>query len=218
MQLSQLTTLVQGQSAHPVRSGVLEAGELSLTAQVQQVIAETQCTELVVVPLFLVPGNHVERDLPEALAVVGPWVQTRTIGESRALVEILASQATDQAQLILFVHGSRRIAAQTPILKLQAQLSERGWPTQTVFHQQDPHRLPQLLAQARGPGLVLPLFLFTGGLTDWAAEQVQAYPGWTIAPPLGLGKTLLPVLTELLAPDRMDESPRAWENGDVLEV
>jgi len=196
-QLHALIGRVQAEYPQPVRGAVLEMGAVDLPSQLQQIVLETQAEQVIVVPLFITPGHHVERDLPEALGAVPGlrWQKTPTLSESPVFATVVRQQVANHESVILFAHGSRRLSAHAPIQTLATQL---GRPSQPVFYQADPTALPRALASF-GTGFVLPLFVFEGGLTDWAKTQVAQAPGWTCGTPLGVGATLLPVIFDLLA-------------------
>lgn len=195
-QLHALIARVQAAYPQPVRGAVLEMGAVDLPSQLQQIVLETQVAQVILVPLFITPGHHVERDLPEALRAVPGlrWQKTPTLSESLVLTTVVRQQVAHAEQVILFAHGSRRSSAHTPIHTLATQL---GRPSHPIFYQTDPTALPRALANF-STGFVLPLFVFEGGLTDWAQAQVAQTSGWTCGKPLGVGETLLPVIFDLL--------------------
>ena len=175
-QLAQLTAQVQALVADPVYSGTLE----NLAQQVQQALTVTAAERLVLVSLFVTEGNHLVQDIPEALSNLAiPWVQTPALSSLPGLVPLLVHHIPPGHQVTLFAHGSRRPGAQTPVVALAQQIENQiQQPAHCSFYQAG-----EGLALRGECGIVLPLFVFDGGLVDWAQGQLP--PGWSQAPPLG---------------------------------
>ncbi len=222
-QLAQLTAQAQQVYGCPVYGGVLEQGTSTLGEQIRQVVRTTQPKQLVLLPLFLIPGTHAAQDLPAALQQLEQeypeieFQQTLTLSESPALLHVLQKPLASAQNILLFAHGSRRASALEPLHQLKAALAARlDRPVDLAFYQPNAQDLTDQLtrlAQPAGTGLVLPLFLFDGGLIDWAATQVCDYPGWSMGQPLGQGGQLLPVLSDLLGRVRglgfsLDKKPK----------
>jgi sirohydrochlorin cobaltochelatase len=89
----------QRDPALSVRLAFLEFMTPSLR-EAGQALAESGCTRVDVVPLFLGAGGHVRKDLPELLAELAgaypgvQWHLQRAIGERDSVIEAMALAAT----------------------------------------------------------------------------------------------------------------------------
>ncbi len=162
-----------------VGCGVLEMGPVPLEQQISEFLSAHQLSMLTVLPLFLLSGVHAEVDIPEAMAQVGARVQqTKVLGKSPRLVEFLARTTKLQPNegMVLFAHGSRREEANRQIGLLAESLARLVQaPVLPAFLKEEgslQQSLSSLHRQGRG-ALVLPYFLFSGGVTDYLAEIIR---------------------------------------------
>lgn len=189
----------------PVGVGALELAPIPLHEQLVQFSRRVQAlgyTQLQIVPLFLLAGVHVREDIPvsiaKAQAVVGSSVQLVLcpyLGSHGGMIQYLrtirhvqVSPSPDTVQILLS-HGSRRpggnqiveaIADQLPAVLAYWSISPKLEDCLAVL---DPHSVRKVV--------ILPYFLFVGGITDAIAETVQHYRHrWPsvqvhLTPPLG---------------------------------
>ncbi len=172
----------------PVATALLECQTQPLSHQLADLAAVARRDGrpgLVLYPLFLLAGHHVCEDIPTEVAIARTLLEAVPIQVQPALGEhpdlgwLLASQLPEQRPCILVAHGSRRPGALVGVEQLAARLGAR-----LAFWAQDPH-LSDLLAVNPEPAVVIPYFLFPGGITDTLATAIAAYPGVTLLPPLG---------------------------------
>lgn len=177
----------QVQSHAPASSliggGQLECAPISLAQQILQFAeqAVTQGhTQLQLIPLFLLPGVHVQVDLPAAIAAATPHLPagiTLTtcdyLGAHPGMGNYL-SQRLQQRPVphrILLAHGSRRPGGNQPILDLAEHLQ-----AQAAFWSVSP-RLSDVIAQLVGEGAnqigIFPYFLFSGSLQDAMIQTIS---------------------------------------------
>ncbi|WP_353258659.1 sirohydrochlorin chelatase [Prochlorothrix hollandica] len=202
-------TLVQALIAHradpPLHPQVatLELGELTLAQQVVTLAHQAQAQghgHLHLLPLFLLRGNHVGRDIPAALAEAHPQLPhgfrvsvAPPLGQDPALVAWLRSRrsvpyasvpcasvpyasvpgasGTPPTLWILLAHGSQRPQAQTQLNALA-----QGLEMTLATFATDPSLATQVqrgIDQGCSQVGILPFFLFAGSITDAIAVQVE---------------------------------------------
>lgn len=192
----------------PVTQGQLELVDLSLTQQlIQAVQDQPQTRQVILVPLFLGGGVHVDQDLPEAIQGLTSALphlnvlQTPPLGQNPGLIPLLQAridaglnQTPPLEATILLGHGSRAAGFAQILESIIQQLSSPA-PILTAYWAQEP-QLPQRIRQLHAQGhrrlQVLPCFLFPGGILDQlqklAAQCQEEYSPLEIT----LGPTLAP--------------------------
>ena len=172
----------EGTSLWPqVGSGVLEFGDRPLSEQIRA-FAEGACRDgihrIFLMPLFLMMGNHVKQDLPEAVdqarsqlspkvnLVLCPPLGTHPHLETLVL-ERMAEQDCDQ--WILMAHGTRRPGGNAPIAALADRVGALPtyWSTEPSLETQ-----LQTIPETAQVGIV-PYFLFTGSITDAISDKTH---------------------------------------------
>lgn len=212
-------TLEQQTSARSlVGTGVLEFAE-PLEQQIAQFALKAQmqgCQQVCLVPLFLLPGVHVQRDLPEAMEQAQRQVpatvqlqQLPHLGSQAGMLDLLAEQLETQPQdqWIFLAHGSRLSAGNQAIATLAAQLNTvpAYWFVPPLL----PDRLAELVQQQHRQIGILPYFLFAGTTTDAIAQQVeelqQQYPqvrltlASSLEPTPALARVIVNLMTQPLS-------------------
>ena len=185
-QLAQLFTQAlanQGLKTPMVHTGTLEFGATSLDIQIQQLGAALMSQgifQLKVIPLFLLPGNHVMVDIPTAVAAaqsrLGSQLQLQVqshLGTHPLMGNILRDRIGDRRDhpWILLSHGSSRPRGNQPINILAAQLGALPayWTSAPTLETQ-----VQTVALSNPTHIgVLPYFLFAGRITDAIVQQVR---------------------------------------------
>ena len=129
------TTLLCETESIRVRTATLECHPLPLHRQIIEAAYVHKTSEffkLKIVPLFLLPGVHVQVDLPSEIAIaqsqLGNSIQLELcpyLGSSPRILEILARKFNpDPSEVrIIFAHGSRRVGGNTVIENLAQQLN-----------------------------------------------------------------------------------------------
>jgi sirohydrochlorin cobaltochelatase len=209
---------------------MLEATALSLAEQIATFghrAAALGVTQVVIAPLFLLPGVHVMEDLPREIATaqqrLGTTVQlhcTVHLGGYDGLQAFLAQRlSTTAAPAVLVAHGSRQTAGNRHIEKLAAHLGVTAafWAVAPNLET----RLMELIQQGHQQLTVLPLFLFPGTITDAIMRQAEAlaerFPRLRLRllPPLGSSEILAAVITALLFA-ALPTQPLAAESSESL--
>ena len=159
-----------------MQTGTLECGPLPLNQQIQQfaqTLLSQEVTQLDILPLFLLPGVHVMKDIPTAVTVaqqrLGESIQLRLrpyLGSHPQMVDLLRDRLSpDPAAVhILLAHGSRYPGGTAPVQQLAAQLG-----VELAYWVGDPNLetcLAQLSARNRRQIGILPYFLFARGIID----------------------------------------------------
>jgi sirohydrochlorin ferrochelatase len=186
---SSVTGLVSMQSGamatEVVAALYLEGDLLPLAEQIiqlaQRLLATTalnRSLELVVLPVFLLPGVHVMEDVPAALEEarrsLPPSVQfhlTPHLGSHSGLQQLLVQQqrAYKADAWVLLAHGSHRLGGNQPVEALA-----RTIRATTAYWSMPPglqDRIEDLAQQGKRTIGILPYFLFAGATTD-AIDQL----------------------------------------------
>lgn len=184
-------TGVLSRSALLVFSASLEAQDLSLHGQLVnlgRMLIVRGVRKLKILPLFLLMGVHTCEDLPKEIAqaqdVLGDKLQLSCLaplGLSSLLPPWLETcfqqyQTQPQGHRILLAHGSQRPGGNQAIAKVAEKLGARA------AYWKGGISLQETLGQLEGTGevVILPYFLFAGGLTDLIRNQLEplklAYP------------------------------------------
>ncbi len=176
-----------------VGSGVLEFGDRPLSEQIAtfaQAAARDGVETVYLLPLFLMLGNHVQQDLPDAIQEA----QAQTAGINLVLCPSLGSHP-DLGQLVqermaenhcdrwlLLAHGTRRTGGNAPIAALADQLGAvpSYWSTEPSLETQlqaiaSYQEYAESSPQQGNPQRIgiVPYFLFTGSIIDAIGETVS---------------------------------------------
>ena len=217
------TTLLRETERIRVRTATLECHPLPLHRQIIEAAYLNKASgfsKLKIVPLFLLPGVHVQVDLPSEIAIAQRHLVTAEsqlgnssqlelcpyLGSSPRILEILARKFNpDPSEVrIIFAHGSRRVGGNTVIENLAHQLNAIAcyWsvaPNLDAIISNLNLDKPQKIT-------ILPYFLFSGGITDAIAAQVeqfqQQFPQivFKISSPLGATPELAQLILDLVTP------------------
>ncbi|MFN5516113.1 MAG: sirohydrochlorin chelatase [Cyanobacteriota bacterium] len=169
----------------PVYTALLECHPQPLHEQILELaflLSTQKYQRLVVLPLFLGQGLHVQTDLPRewalALAQLPPGLTLNilpTLGEHpllRQLLERRLPAPESNVVRILLAHGSRYPAGNESFLALAQSLGAEVayWSISPTLEE-----YLQGLTSPPGAGVFIqPFFLFPGGLTDTIAVQREA--------------------------------------------
>lgn len=162
----------------------LECAPLPLHEQIQQFSSAAIARgirNVQIVPLFLLPGVHVTKDLPEQVAIAQQLQAQITlkiaphIGSNLNLKALLADclAATPAEAYILLSHGSRRSQANHPVEALAAQLG--AVPAYWSVAPDLESRLQEFSQLSVQNIAILPYFLFSGSITDAIARSVEQF-------------------------------------------
>ncbi len=201
-------------------SGTLEFSERLLDEQIALQVAPGH--RFVLLPLFLAPGMHVEEDLAEALRRARRahpqvnFLRTPSLGEHESMEAILservrrlAGRTDEHTAVVILAHGSRREEANRLVQDIADGVWENlGGPLVTAaFWKVQPdlrHTLRELVHPSIRRALILPYFLFEGGMTDritWEVERLaNDFPKFDLQldTVLGPDNHLLPLMQDLV--------------------
>jgi sirohydrochlorin cobaltochelatase len=186
---------------HLFASAYLELQPEPLHEQIKK-FAETALAagynRLKVIPLFLVPGVHMMKDIPDEITLAQEALGQDMIvdlqphiGTHPNLESLLAQQISQKntAAWILLAHGSRRPGSQQPVEAMAQNLG-----AVVAYWSIDPSlesRVKELIAVGKREIAILPYFLFPGGITDAIAKSTETlklqFPlvNFHLAQPLG---------------------------------
>lgn len=170
-----------------IQGGCLEGQDPSLTEQCANFLSiarQQGYAQGLVIPLFLLAGNHVLQDIPNAIAEVPapiPVVIADYFGNFPCILPHL-EQKFRQAELglvgtktarLLICHGSRQELARQRMEQMGDRLGAR------LALANDPQSIPWQIEQMVAEGieciLALPYFLFAGKTTTAITATVQSY-------------------------------------------
>lgn len=156
------------------------------------------CNRLKVIPLFLLPGVHVMKDIPDEIALAQEALGQEMlidlqpyIGSHPNLEGLLSKQISNKntAAWILLAHGSRRPGSQQSVDAMAENLGVVAayWSITGSLES----RIKELIAIGKREIAILLYFLFPGGITDAIAQSIETlklqFPlvNFHLAPPLG---------------------------------
>jgi sirohydrochlorin ferrochelatase len=156
------------------------------------------CHRLKVIPLFLLPGVHVMKDIPDEIALAQQALGQDMIvdlqlyiGSHPNLESLLSKQISTKntAAWILLAHGSRRPGSQESVDAMAKNLGAvtAYWSMTGSLES----RVKELIAVGKREIAILPYFLFPGGITDAIALSIETlklqFPlvNFHLAQPLG---------------------------------
>ena len=165
-----------------VKTGTLEFGTMSLEAQILDLgrsLQDQGGNQITVIPLFLLPGNHVMVDIPAAVAAaqvqLGEQVQVQVrshLGTHPHMATVLKHRMTAMDHpWILMAHGTTHPGGNQPVEALADQLG--AVPAYWSGNPDLETRARELAATHPEHIGVLPYFLFTGRITDAILRQVN---------------------------------------------
>lgn len=132
-----------------------------------------------VVPLFLVPGVHVTKDIPAEIAIAAKQINGRVqiklspyLGKYSGIVPHLSGKFTKLSgkTRILIAHGSRLSAGAKYYQRLASQLGANlaYWSTNPRFSD----LITAYITSGRQKIAILPYFLFPGKITEAIATEI----------------------------------------------
>lgn len=173
-------------SAPLIGTAVLELAPLPLHQQIQQFAHRAQTygyTHIQIVPLFLLPGVHVMEDIPTEVELarsglpgattleICPYVGQHPRLKHLFLTSIESNPAAAPPGKILVSHGSRRAEGNRPVETIAAELGAipAYWSVAPDLETQ----VSKLIQQGCQQIVILPYFLFEGGISDAIAATVE---------------------------------------------
>lgn len=174
-------------SVYCVEAAALEFADCPLHQQILQVgdrLCKTGIERLTIVPLFLLAGVHVKEDVPHEVELAQLALGDRLtlqilpyLGQSPLMQTTLAQLFDSSAagletrpSRLLLAHGSRRAAGNRGVeaLATQLQATPAYWSIAPHLDEQVTH----FVRAGQRHIVILPYFLFPGGITDAIAQQV----------------------------------------------
>lgn len=170
-----------------VGTAVLELGLLPLHQQIQQFAEQAMLRgyEIVqIVPLFLLAGVHVMEDIPAEVELARQQLQHQNIelhlcphlGSQDQLWQLLLNPVEPmtidpQIGKVVIAHGSRRAESNWVIEHIAAQMSALPayWSVAPSLETQ----VTELIKRGHQQIVILPYFLFEGGITDAIRQTVE---------------------------------------------
>lgn len=205
-------------SAFRVVAGTLEFSERLLDEQLA--VYGGKGNHLVLLPMFLAPGVHVEEDLRGALSRARSafpevsFFQTATLGEHEEMETLLAERVKpllerSHTAVVLLAHGSRREEANLLVQELADGVWEQlGGPLVTAAYWKVSPDLRQTLRELSHQGIrhavIVPFFLSEGSITERIDLEIERlsgeFPKMHILRDRALGEDdrLLPLMQELV--------------------
>lgn len=193
-------------SAEPIQGfGFLEQAEPSIERAVEACIARG-ATEITLVPIFLLPGVHVNQDLP---AICSNYSEVtfriaNPLGVDAIMVEILHDRLRDAGysnhpdEIVLLVgHGSREPAAKREFEKLASLLDgdiDTAYLTTPNYYDEMVEKL------ADKKIFLLPYLLYSGGFTTKMKKNLAAYGEQIVfCREVGFDEKIMPLILKRLS-------------------
>ena len=165
--------------------------------------------DIMILPLFLLPGVHVREDIPEQVMMAKHLLNNRIgihvcpyLGSNPDLTRVIKGQIESMpaTQTILLAHGSRRPGGNQPIDAIATQLGilPAYWSVSPSLKDQ----IHDAIQQGYRHITVIPYFLFAGGITDAIAQTLedidQRHPGisLTLGQPLIAQQAISTIIAE----------------------
>ncbi len=198
-----------------VGTACLELAPIPLSQQIYEFGLRLEAAgikELKLLPVFLMPGVHVMKDIPEEIAAAEVLLKDVSIkltlcphlGSHTKINEVLAGRlASVPAEgSILVAHGSRRPKGNQAIKGLAKRLNTAVayWSTPPDIESQ----VIDLMQQGCQKLTILPYFLFAGGITDAIThrteELAERFPkvNFRLLPTLGATEEVAGLAVELI--------------------
>ncbi len=193
-----------------VETASLELSEVSLWQKIQQFTTKLEnvgIKTLKIVPLFLLPGVHVQEDIPRQIAIaqekINPKINIELypyLGSYKGLIKIIDRQFSTHPQdaRIIISHGSRRQGGNGSVEAIATQLKANiaYWSIKPSLSEQ----VNILAQQGKQTITIVPYFLFAGGITTIIRQQVQQLQDSLPQTQLNLGHPLgaTPELAQLM--------------------
>ncbi len=201
---------------YPVVAGQLEVSELSLAEQIILVTQAWASECLIMVPIFMGGGVHVEQDLPAAIQSVQQRcpslkvIQTLPLGQVPEVITVLETriQTTPAEAYILLFHGSRHPNFTGYVARwlqpLQAISTLPVVPACWAYGPSLAAQVESLYGQGYRQIQILPFFFFPGGILERVQQQHdQLEHQWPaldlrLAPPLLPDPMMIQAVTRLI--------------------
>lgn len=213
-QLAQLLSEKLPKSENLVSVATLEVSPQPLHIQIQEFADQALavgCDRLQIIPLFLLSGVHVVKDIPREVELAQQALSQKInidlkphLGSyanlSPLLIQNIATINTEAK--ILLAHGSRRLEAQQQVAEIAANIGAVA-----AFWSVPPSleiRVKELVTLGYRQIAILSYFLFPGGITDAIAQAVEElklqFPvvNFDLTPPLGLNVELADFIQDLI--------------------
>lgn len=164
-----------------VGAGVLEFGDQPLAAQLAtfaKTVSRDGIRQVFLLPLFLMSGNHVNQDLPEAVQMAQHQSSPELIlcphlGSHPDMQNLVRDRMNETRcdRWILLAHGTRRPQGNQSIeiLAKQLNVTPAFWATEPKLESQL-ETLAEGLYQRVG---IVPYFLFTGSIIDVICKDIH---------------------------------------------
>ena len=198
-----------------VGTATLEFGPSSLHAQICQFGEYTRSLglqEVQILPMFLLPGVHLQEDIPTEVKIAQQIIGEKVIinlrshlgSQSASLTNWVAEQMTSAKMQawILLSHGSRRTGGNLPVEEIAAKVNAvtAYWSVPPSLETQ----ITSLVHSGHQKIGIVPYFLFEGGITDAIAQKVeqlkQQFPlaELHLTNPLGVSVELADLIRDLI--------------------
>jgi sirohydrochlorin cobaltochelatase len=210
------------QSLPGVEVAYLDCAPTPLHEQIQAFGKVANATQLVLLPLFLLPGVHVMTDIPDEVAQAQaampdlPIVAASYLGSNPDLAMTLQQSfeglGETAAGRIIISHGSRRSGGNQPVIDLAEAVGAIP-----AYWSVEPSLTMQVMALAdRGQHhiTVLPYMLFEGSLTDGIRQELAAiqvehpHLNFTLLPTIAQQPECLQLIRRILTQQSLTQQSR----------
>jgi sirohydrochlorin ferrochelatase len=195
----------------PIATAYLELGDQPLSIKIAhfaQEYAKKDYETLKILPLFLLSGTHILKDIPEEVENSRPLSPLKIelmphLGQSKDLITLLQEKYQQQptTHRILLTHGTKIIQGNKESEEIARKLKAK-----TAYWSISPNlatiidKLPNSSSESIA---ILPYFLFSGKITDTIYDEVKLlqktiHSKLNFIPPLGITPELIEVIVKLI--------------------
>ncbi|MBU9719871.1 MULTISPECIES: sirohydrochlorin chelatase [Bacillaceae] len=167
--------------------GFLESATPSIPDAIETAVRRG-ATSITVMPVLLMPGVHVNEDIPDIISVSKKQYENvqfhygSPLGADELAIQTMQSKLPDDADgtIVLVGHGSRDSEAKTAFTELTNLFAEQtGFQSDQAFIKSTApsisEKLQQLLEEGHQTIYLLPYLLFTGGFMNKIAREIAPF-------------------------------------------
>lgn len=214
--LKKVGEIFQNRLTSPVGVGTLEVTSVSLHEQLVKFANDAISLGLIEVqifPLFLLPGVHVQEDIPSevriAQEVLGERIKLNLLPHLGSKIERLTpylyakmNPFESEIKWIIFSHGTKRWGGNQSVEEIA-----RIFNASIAYWSISPHLEEEVINLVKKGYIhlgIFPYFLFSGGITDKISLQVEQFrfnfPGvkFSMSSPLEPTPQLVDIMVELI--------------------
>jgi sirohydrochlorin ferrochelatase len=182
--------------------GFLEKAQPSIQQALEKAI-HTGATSITVIPVFLLPGIHANRDIPLEITFIQHRYPAVTIhygapiGRDDLIIELLLERLMEKEyrgeKVLLIGHGSREPEASEQFTQLGTLLENKLAAKVKLAYIKAEPVFTDFLSKSKERTYIIPYLLFSGGFVNLIKDQAKEHQH-TVCNPIGFDGKLHDVL------------------------